>query len=84
MKLSYTPKTNLPIEAFFNQIKHHMKLNKKVLKFDELKVEIKNAIKLVKKENYENYFTYAYKKQDLSKTERKSSTLKRELKNYKE
>jgi len=82
--IPYTPKTNLPIEAYFNQIKHHMKLNKKVLKFDELKVEIKNAIKLVKKENYENYFTYAYMKQNLSKIERKSSTLKRELKNYKE
>jgi transposase len=82
--IPYTPMTNSPIENYFNQIKHHMKLNKKVLKFDELKVEIKNAIKLVKKENYENYFTYAYKKQDLSKTEKKSSTLKRELKNYKE
>jgi transposase len=82
--IPYTPKTNLPIEGYFNQIKHYMKLNKKVLKFEELKVEIKNAIKSVKKENYENYFIYAYKKQDLSKTERKSSTLKRELKNYKE
>ena len=38
----------------------------------------------LKKENYENYFTYVYKKQDLSKTERKSSTLKRKLKNYKD
>jgi transposase len=82
--IPYTPMTNSPIENYFNQIKHHMKLNNKVLKFDELKVEIKNAIKLVKKENYENYFTYAYKKQDLSKTERKSLTLKRKLKNYKE
>jgi hypothetical protein len=82
--IPYTPMTNSPIENYFNQIKHHMKLNNKVLKFNELKVEIKNAIKLVKKENYENYFTYAYKKQDLSKTERKSSTLKRELKNYKD
>lgn len=32
----YTPKTNV-IEMFFNQIKHYLKLNKKVLKSDELK-----------------------------------------------
>ena len=30
----YTPKTN-PIEAYFNQIKHYLKLNKKVLKFND-------------------------------------------------
>lgn len=52
-----------------------MKLNKKVLKFDKLVGEIKNAIKQVKKENYKNYFVNAYKK---------DSTLKRKLKNYKD
>ena len=82
--IPYTPITNAPIEGYFNQIKYQMKLNKKVLNFEELKVEIKKAIKSVKKENYENYFTYAYKKQDINNNERKSSTLKRELKNYKE
>jgi hypothetical protein len=45
--LPYTPKTNRTIEEFFNQIKHYLKLNKKVLKYDELVVEIKNAIKQV-------------------------------------
>jgi hypothetical protein len=44
----YTQKIN-PIEKFFNQIKHHLKLNKKVLKFDELKQETKIAIDKVKK-----------------------------------
>ena len=34
--LPYTPKTNRTIEEFFNQIKHYLKLNKKVLKYDEL------------------------------------------------
>ena len=29
--IPYTPKTNLLIEAYFNQIKHHMKLNKKCM-----------------------------------------------------
>ena len=40
----YTPKTN-GIEMWFNQIKHTLKLNKKVLKFNELKLEIEKSIK---------------------------------------
>ena len=40
----YTPKTNV-VEMFFNQIKHYLKLNKKVLRFDELKKEVRKAIK---------------------------------------
>ena len=39
----YTPKTNC-IELFFNQIKHYLKLNRRVLKFKELEKEVKNAI----------------------------------------
>lgn len=77
----YTPRTN-PIEAYFNQIKHHLKLNKKVLKFEELEKEVKNAIKSVKKENYKNYFLYAYKKDKLKKPSKKS-TRRRTPKNYK-
>jgi len=57
----YTPKTNA-IEMWFNQIKHTLKLNKKVLKFNELKLEVKKSIRKVKKNNYENYFEYAYNK----------------------
>lgn len=44
----YTPKTNA-IEMWFNQIKHSLKLNKKVLKFNELKLEVKKSIRKVKK-----------------------------------
>ena len=36
----YTPKTNA-IEMVFNQIKHYLKLNKKVLKYPELKKKYK-------------------------------------------
>jgi transposase len=43
----YTPKTNA-IEMWFNQIKHTLKLNKKVLKFNELKLEVKKSIRKVK------------------------------------
>ena len=78
--IPYTPKTNSPIENYFNQIKHYLKLNKKVLKYDELNNEIKNAIKNVKKENYVNY---AYKKENLKPYTTKLSTLFRKPKMYK-
>ena len=81
--LSYTSKCNV-IENWFNQIKHYLKLNKKVLKYDELVIEIKNAIKQVKKENYKNYFENAYNKDAYKDYIKKDSTLKRKLKNYKE
>jgi len=82
--LPYTPKTNRTIEEFFNQIKHYLKLNKKVLKYDELVVEIKNAINKVKKENYKNYFENAYNKDAYKDYVKKDSTLKRKPKNYKD
>ena len=82
--IPYTPKTNGPIENYFNQIKHYLKLNKKVLRFDELEKEVTISIKNVKKENYRNYFNYAYKKDKLKKYIKKNSTLKRNLKNYKD
>lgn len=69
-------------KIFFNQIKHYLKLNKKVLRFDDLSKEVKKAIKNVKKENYKNYFLYAYKKEQLNKPSKKS-TLRRTPKNYK-
>ena len=82
--LPYTPKTNAPIEQYFNQIKHYLRLNKKVLKYDELAIEIKNAIKQVKKENYKNYFENAYNKDAYKDYVKKDSTLKRKAKNYKD
>jgi hypothetical protein len=54
------------------------------LKYDELVVEIKNAIKQVKKENYKNYFENAYNKDAYKDYIKKDSTLKRKLKNYKD
>ena len=79
----YTPKTN-PIEGFFNQIKYYLKLNRKILKFNELEGEIKNAIEKVKPENYKNYFNYAYKQKDTRIYTRKISTRKKKLKYYKD
>ena len=78
----YTPKTNC-VEMYFNQIKYYLKLNKKVLRFNTLKIEVKNAIDKVKPENYKNYFNYAYKKEDNKNYNRKISTRKRKTKLYK-
>ena len=47
-------------------------------------IEVKYAISKVKKENYKNYFNYAYKKHELRKYKRNISTLRRKPKNYKE
>lgn len=79
----YTPETNSPIENWFNQLKHYLKLNKKVLKYEELKEEIKKVINNIKKENYKNYFINAYNKDAYKNYIKKDSTLKRKLKNYK-
>ena len=67
---------------FFNQIKHYLKLNKKVLKYDELVVEIKNAIKKVKK-NIRIILKMLMIKTHIDYI-KKDSTLKRKLKNYKD
>ena len=77
----YTPITN-PIEAFFNQVKHYLKQNKSVLRYNELNKSVENAIAKVKPENYRNYFNYAYDKEQF-KIPSKHSTRRRTLKKYK-
>jgi len=62
-------------------MKHYLKLNKKILKFDELKIEIKKAISKVKQDNYGNYFLYAY---DPSNLKSQKSSSKRCQKKYKD
>ena len=61
----YSPETNV-IEMFFNQFKHYLKLTNKVLKYDELTKEVTVSIGKVKKQNYKNYFNYAYKKKKIT------------------
>lgn len=48
--IPYIPKTNA-IEAYFNQLKHHLSLLPPCNSFDD-----------IKKENYKNYFIYTYNK----------------------
>jgi transposase len=79
----YTPKTNNPIEAYFNQIKTYMKKNRNVENYENLENNIDDAIDKVKPENYKNYFQHAYGLDESSEFIRKPSTQKRKLKNYK-
>tara|TARA_B110000285_G_C15129171_1_gene622326 strand:- start:2299 stop:3216 length:918 start_codon:yes stop_codon:yes gene_type:complete len=79
--IPYTPKTN-PIEMWFNQVKHYLKLNKTILTYPNMKIAIRKAITYVKPINYKNYFSYAYQKEQL-KLPTGTSTRRRSPKNYK-
>ena len=77
----YTPITN-PIEAWLNQLKHYLKQNKSVLRYNELNKSVENAIEKIKPENYKNYFNYAFDKSQF-KIPSNHSTRRRTLKKYK-
>ena len=79
----YNPQVNA-IENWFSQLKHYLKLNKRLLKYDELNKAIKKTIGKIKTSQYANYFNYAYNKEVFRNIIKKQSTLKRKLKNYKE
>ena len=78
----YHPRLN-SIEQWFNQVKHYMKIYKSN-DFPELNSNLKKSINNINKDNYKNYFIYAYNK-DLYKTlkRKKLSTKHRTLKIYK-
>ena len=65
------------------RVKHYMKLSKSN-NFNELNSNLKKSINNINKDNYKNYFIYAYNK-DLYKTlkRKKLSTKHRTLKIYK-
>ena len=79
----YTPRSNLPIEAYFNQIKTYMKKDRNVENYQQLENNVDKAIEKVKKENYKNYFEYAYNLKEGYELKRKLSTRRRKLKIYK-
>ena len=82
--IPYTPKTNNPIEAYFNQIKTYMKKNRNVENYEQLEKNVENAIEKVKPENYKNYFQHAYGMNEKIEFIKKPSTRKRKLKIYKQ
>ena len=77
----YHPRLNA-IEQWFNQLKHYIKLDKP-MSFKKLEKSLKNSILKIKKENYKNYFIYAYNKDYYKNKIRKASTKLRKLKKYK-
>jgi transposase len=79
----YTPRSNLPIEAYFNQIKTYLKKNRNVENYQQLENNVNKAIGKVKPENYKNYFEYAYNLKEGMNLQRKPSTRRRKLKIYK-
>jgi len=79
----YTPRSNLPIEAYFNQIKNTLKKDRNVKNYQQLEKNVDKAIEKVKPENYRNYFEYAYNLKEGMELQRKPSTRRRKLKNYK-
>ena len=81
--IPYTPKTNNPIEAYFNQIKTYMKKNRNVENYEQLEKNIDKSIEKVKPKNYKNYFQHAYGIKEGMDFQRKPSTRKRKLKIYK-
>ena len=65
-------------------MKHYLKLYKST-NYEELKLNLTNSIKNIKKEHYQNYFTYAYNKDSYKgKKESKKSSKHRKLKIYKD
>jgi len=81
--IPYTPKTNHPIEAYFNQIKTYLKKQRNVVSFAQLENNIGIAISKVKPENYKNYFHYAYEVKHDTMPIKNKSTKRRTLKRYK-
>ena len=79
----YTPRSNLPIEGYFNQIKNILKKDRNVENFQELENNVEKAIDKVKPENYKNYFEYAYNLKEGYEVKRKPSTRRRKIKIYK-
>jgi transposase len=79
----YTPRSNLPIEAYFNQIKNTLKKDRNVENYENLEKNVNKAIEKVKPENYRNYFEYAYNLKEGLELKRIPSTRRRKLKNYK-
>jgi len=79
----YTPRSNLPIEAYFNQIKNTLKKDRNVENYQQLEKNVDRAIEKVKPENYKNYFEYAYNLKDGMEMKRIPSTRRKKLKIYK-
>ena len=54
LNIPYHPQTN-PIESYFSELKHYIKLDSKI-EYNDLLKSIKQSIKKIKKSHYRNHF----------------------------
>lgn len=54
LNIPYTPQLN-PIESYFSQLKHYLKLDASI-DFNDIKKSVKKAFTKISKDNYKNYF----------------------------
>jgi len=54
LNIPYHPQTN-PIESYFSELKHYIKLDSKI-EYNDLLKSIKKSIKKIKKSHYRNHF----------------------------
>ena len=59
INIPYHPQTN-PIESYFSELKHYIKLDSKI-EYNDLLKSIKKSIKKIKKSHYKNHFTNSLK-----------------------
>ena len=60
LNIPYNPQTN-PIESFFSELKHYIKLDSKI-EYNDLLKSIKKSIKKIKKSHYKNHFVNSLSK----------------------
>lgn len=55
------------------------------MKYDELEIDVQNAINKVTADNYKNYFNYAYRNKHIRQSNNnKQDNIKKAQKNYKD
>ena len=77
LNIPYHPQTN-PIESYFSELKHYIKLDSKI-EYNDLLKSIKKSIKKIKKSHYINHFKNSLSNKNFIKTSRIYSSKK----NYK-
>jgi hypothetical protein len=60
LNIPYHPQTN-PIESYFSELKHYIKLDSKI-EYNDLLKSIKKSIKKIKKSHYKNHFANSLSK----------------------
>jgi transposase len=78
LNVPYNPDSN-PIESYFNQLKHYLKLDSKI-EYNDILKSIKKSIKKIKKKHYKNYFLNSLDKSKLKPKKKTIHTVKKKYK----